>query len=129
MPDAVLGLCYTQSMSNTVIQAPKETESTAKPLTKYKVPQTPMMAQFMAMKAEYPDAILFFRLGDFYEMFGEDAIVSAKVLQIALTSRDKKKQRFSSNVRSTLSCLRTVLEQTYSRRVQGRHLRTDGRSG
>ena len=57
------------------------------------VPQleTPMMRQFNAIKKEHPDKLLFYRMGDFYEMFGDDAIVGAKVLQIALTSRDKKK--------------------------------------
>ncbi|MBI5816747.1 MAG: DNA mismatch repair protein MutS [Nitrospinae bacterium] len=51
--------------------------------------QTPMMRQYMAMKKEHPDAILFFRMGDFYEMFGEDAVVASKAMNIALTSRDK----------------------------------------
>ncbi|MEJ2491871.1 MAG: DNA mismatch repair protein MutS, partial [Desulfuromonadales bacterium] len=41
------------------------------------------------MKSEYPDAILFFRLGDFYEMFMEDAVVAARILDITLTSRNK----------------------------------------
>ena len=54
--------------------------------------ETPMMRQFHAIKKEHPDKILFYRMGDFYEMFGEDAVISAKVLQIALTSRDKKRE-------------------------------------
>lgn len=49
---------------------------------------TPMMQQYQTIKAKAPDAILFFRLGDFYEMFGEDAEVAAPILQIALTGRD-----------------------------------------
>jgi DNA mismatch repair protein MutS len=49
-----------------------------------------MMQQYLAIKAQYPDAILFYRMGDFYEMFFEDAEVAAKVLEIALTSRNKK---------------------------------------
>ncbi|MCO1600236.1 DNA mismatch repair protein MutS [Desulfosporosinus nitroreducens] len=49
---------------------------------------TPMMQQYQIIKAKAPDAILFFRLGDFYEMFGEDAEVAAPILQIALTGRD-----------------------------------------
>lgn len=53
--------------------------------------ETPMMRQFNAIKREHPDKILFYRMGDFYEMFGEDAIIGAKILQIALTSRDKNK--------------------------------------
>ncbi|AFM41822.1 DNA mismatch repair protein MutS [Desulfosporosinus acidiphilus SJ4] len=49
---------------------------------------TPMMKQYQGIKAKVPDAILFYRLGDFYEMFGEDAELAAPILQIALTSRD-----------------------------------------
>ena len=52
---------------------------------------TPMMQQYNLIKQAYPDAILFFRLGDFYEMFLEDAKIGAKVLGITLTSRDKGK--------------------------------------
>ena len=51
--------------------------------------QTPMLRQYLEMKKEYPDSILFFRLGDFYEMFYEDAKVASKILGIALTSRNK----------------------------------------
>ncbi len=54
--------------------------------------ETPMMRQFQDAKRQHPDKILFFRMGDFFEMFGEDAVIGARVLQIALTSRDKKKE-------------------------------------
>lgn len=47
-----------------------------------------MMRQYYKIKEQYPDSILFFRLGDFYEMFGDDAKVASKVLEIALTSRE-----------------------------------------
>lgn len=53
--------------------------------------ETPVMKQHAAAKRAYPDAILFFRLGDFYEMFGEDAVVSARELDLTLTSRNKGK--------------------------------------
>lgn len=49
---------------------------------------TPMMQQYLDIHEKVPDAILFFRLGDFYEMFFDDAIKAAKVLEIALTGRD-----------------------------------------
>lgn len=49
---------------------------------------TPMMKQYLEIKKRYQDALLFFRLGDFYEMFGDDAKIAAKELEIALTSRD-----------------------------------------
>ena len=48
---------------------------------------TPMMQQYMETKKQYPDCILFYRLGDFYEMFFEDAIVASKTLEIALTGK------------------------------------------
>ena len=50
---------------------------------------TPMMAQYRALKARDPDALLLFRMGDFYEMFGEDAERAAPLLGLALTTRDK----------------------------------------
>lgn len=50
---------------------------------------TPMMVQYLRIKKRYPDAILFFRLGDFYEMFYEDAQTASPILEIALTSRQK----------------------------------------
>ncbi|MGA1871155.1 MAG: DNA mismatch repair protein MutS [bacterium] len=53
---------------------------------------TPLMQQYHSIKNKYPGYILFFRLGDFYEMFDNDAIIASKVLQITLTSRDKKKE-------------------------------------
>lgn len=51
--------------------------------------QTPLMRQYLDIKREYQDSIVFFRLGDFYEMFFEDATLAAPILDIALTSRDK----------------------------------------
>jgi DNA mismatch repair protein MutS len=47
------------------------------------------MRQYLAAKAAYPDALLFFRMGDFYELFFEDAVVAAKALELTLTSRNK----------------------------------------
>ena len=52
------------------------------------VDETPMLRQYRQIKAEHKDAILLFRLGDFYEMFMEDAEVAAGILEIVLTSRD-----------------------------------------
>jgi DNA mismatch repair protein MutS len=51
--------------------------------------QTPAMQQYHRMKAQHPDALLFFRMGDFYELFFDDAVVAARALDIALTSRSK----------------------------------------
>ena len=53
---------------------------------------TALMRQYLDVKARYPDAIVFFRLGDFYEMFHEDAVYAARVLDLTLTTRDKGKE-------------------------------------
>ena len=67
-------------------------------ITNYKLPiafmsepSTPLMRQYAAIKKEHPNALLFFRLGDFYELFFDDAILAARELQITLTSRNKEK--------------------------------------
>jgi DNA mismatch repair protein MutS len=52
--------------------------------------RTPLMRQYIAAKQEYPDAFLFFRLGDFYEMFFDDAVRGAQLLGLTLTSRNKQ---------------------------------------
>jgi DNA mismatch repair protein MutS len=54
-------------------------------------PSTPLMRQYHAIKTRYPHALLLFRLGDFYELFYEDAIVASRELQITLTSRNREK--------------------------------------
>src|SRR5579871_2652428 len=72
--EATAGLCY---------NPPKPAQMTE--------PSTPLMRQYAAVKKEHPTALLFFRLGDFYELFFDDAIVASKELQITLTSRNKEK--------------------------------------
>jgi DNA mismatch repair protein MutS len=57
---------------------------------------TPMLKQYFDIKKEHPDAILFFRMGDFYEMFFDDARIAAPVLEVVLTSRDKKQDKENS---------------------------------
>src|SRR5215213_570127 len=57
-------------------------------MSKEKLAETPLMQQHNAIKAKYPDAILLFRVGDFYETFGQDAIIAAQVLGITLTKRN-----------------------------------------
>ena len=54
--------------------------------------QTPLMRQYFAAKAQHPDALLFFRMGDFYELFYEDAKLAARELEITLTARDRERQ-------------------------------------
>lgn len=52
--------------------------------------QTPMMKQYFSIKKEYPNEFLFFRLGDFYELFYEDAVKASQILELTLTARNKK---------------------------------------
>jgi DNA mismatch repair protein MutS len=54
-------------------------------------PSTPLMRQYAAIKKDHPSALLFFRLGDFYELFFDDAVLASRELQITLTSRNKEK--------------------------------------
>jgi DNA mismatch repair protein MutS len=54
-------------------------------------PSTPLMRQYAAIKKDHPQTLLFFRLGDFYELFFEDAVLASRELQITLTSRNKEK--------------------------------------
>ena len=63
---------------------------------------TPMMKQYLEIKKDNPDSILFFRLGDFYEMFADDAKLASKELDLTLTSRDHGKN-------AKRRCCRTVL--------------------
>lgn len=56
-------------------------------------PTTPLMRQYHAVKKQHPGSLLLFRLGDFYELFYEDAVIASKVLQITLTSRNKEKDQ------------------------------------
>ena len=48
---------------------------------------SPMMKKYLETKDEYPDCILFYRLGDFYEMFFDDALLASRILDIALTGK------------------------------------------
>ena len=53
--------------------------------------ETPLMSQYKEIKSQYTDSILFFRLGDFYEMFFDDAVTASKELGLTLTSRNREK--------------------------------------
>lgn len=57
-----------------------------------KATTTPMMAQYNEIKAQYPDAFLFYRLGDFYELFNEDAVKGSQILELTLTQRNKNSE-------------------------------------
>src|SRR5579871_6594891 len=72
---------------------PEVSPAGAAPALAPAAPLTPMMRQYLETKAQHPDAFLFFRLGDFYELFFEDAVKAAEILQITLTSRAKGTDR------------------------------------
>src|SRR6267143_497329 len=56
-------------------------------------PSTPLMRQYHSIKQQVPQALLMFRLGDFYELFYDDAVTAARELEITLTSRNKEKDQ------------------------------------
>ena len=66
---------------------------------------TPMMEQYFEIKNQYKDYLLFYRLGDFYEMFFDDAIVASRALDLTLTGRDcgERKERLCVEFRSIRS--------------------------
>ena len=64
-------------------------------MTKKGTANTPVMKQFIDIKTKYKDAIVLFRMGDFYETFLEDAIITSKILGIVLTKRANGKSRAS----------------------------------
>src|SRR5947207_15171733 len=69
--------------------ASASTSATASSIASSTASATALMRQYLDVKARHPDAILFFRLGDFYEMFFEDAVYVARALELTLTTRDK----------------------------------------
>ena len=73
-------------------------------------PTTPLMQQYHAIKARYPHALLLFRLGDFYELFYEDAIIAARELQITLTSRNRERILSGKEPKDLLELLNCFLE-------------------
>ena len=59
---------------------------------------SPMMQNYIKTKEKYKDSILFYRLGDFYEMFFDDAILASRELELTLTGKDCRSRRKSTNV-------------------------------
>ena len=66
-----------------------KSSKTGKKQAKKKAKQTPMMQRYLEVKKAHPGTLLFFRMGDFYELFYDDAVIAAQVLNLTLTSRDK----------------------------------------
>src|SRR5665213_3080599 len=73
-------------------QIPDDAPSEASAAAKAGAGLTPFMRQWSAAKRENPDALLFFRMGDFYELFYDDAVVASRELQLTLTARDRERQ-------------------------------------
>lgn len=71
---------------------------------------SPMMQQYAATKEKYNDCILFFRLGDFYEMFFEDAILVSRELELTLTGKGMRSGRTCADVRRAVPQRRTLSE-------------------
>jgi len=71
----------------------EEKQSVAKPSGKDDAELTPFMRQWTAAKRENPDALLFFRMGDFYELFYDDAVTVSRELQLTLTARDRERSQ------------------------------------
>lgn len=61
------------------------------------------MEQYQKVKDQYPDAFLFYRLGDFYELFNDDAVKGAQLLELTLTTRNHSAKKSNSNVWSAPS--------------------------
>jgi len=80
------------------------------------IKQTPMMDQYLRFKKQYPDKIVLFRMGDFFETFGDDAKITSKVLNITLTARDK-----SSNPTPLAGFPHKAIDQYLPKLVKGGH--------
>ena len=89
-------------------------------------PATPVMAQYWAIKAAHPDCLLFFRMGDFYELFFDDAVKAAAALDIALTRRGQHRGEADSHVRRAGAQPRELPRPADPQGLQGRRLRTAG---
>lgn len=78
---------------------------------------SPMMQQYLDIKEQYKECILFFRLGDFYEMFFDDAITASRELELTLIRQKLRKRRKGSYVRSTFSLRRHIYIAALSKRA------------
>ena len=91
-------------------------------------PSTPLMRQYHAIKQQVPNALLMFRLGDFYELFYEDAVTAARELEITLTSRNKEKGQAIPMCGVPVSRRGRLSLPAHPERLSRRDLRSDGGS-
>ena len=78
---------------------------------------SPGMRQYMEIKDQYKEELLFYRLGDFYELFFEDGITASRELEITLTGRDCGMEERAPMCRSSFSCGRNIYCKTYRKRL------------
>ena len=88
---------------------------------------TPMMQQYLRIKAQHPDMLLFYRMGDFYELFFDDAEKAARLLDITLTTRGAIGRQPDQDGGRALPRRRAVSGQAGQAGRVGRDLRTDRR--
>ena len=74
---------------------------------------SPMMQHYLEIKEQYKDCIVFYRLGDFYEMFFDDALTASRELEITLTGRDCGQEERAPMCRSAFSRCRKLYIKTY----------------
>ena len=90
---------------------------------------TPMMAQYLEIKAAHADYLLFYRMGDFYELFFDDAVKASEALDIALTKRGKHQGERHPDVRRAGPCGRAISRETDPQGLPRRGLRAGRRPG
>ena len=78
---------------------------------------SPMMQKYLETKKEYQDCILFYRLGDFYEMFFDDAITASRELELTLTGKDCGQKERAPMCRNSTSCSRNIYIKVNSKRI------------
>ena len=83
---------------------------------------SPMMQQYMDIKKQYKDEILFYRIGDFYEMFFDDALTASRELDLTLTGKQCGMEERGTYVRCALSQRRQLYRQAGEPGLQGGHL-------
>ena len=79
---------------------------------------SPMMQKYLETKEKYKDCILFYRLGDFYEMFFDDAITASRELEITLTGKDCGQEERAPMCRSAISCSGNICIKINCKRLQ-----------
>ena len=83
---------------------------------------SPMMQQYFEIKKQHPNEILFYRVGDFYEMFYDDALTASRELELTLTGKNCGRERTRPHVRRAVPLLRNLHGTPGGQRLQGRHL-------